>query len=160
MTNESYWNSMEEAYDSVSIYDGLDVFLSDYSKQPLWVGDLLATHWILSEVSNGGLMQFFLNSTGVLAPEAKVGFQRMGLPDIAAIIVEAMAYFGSAYPRDSNVRNEFLANQAGYGADDEDWKPFEASPFAELEEQLYRLGGDDLGKIYDVMDAYAATHAA
>ncbi|WP_369973953.1 DUF4375 domain-containing protein [Polaromonas sp. SP1] len=30
---------------------------------------LFAVHWCQSEICNGGFMQFFANSTGVLAPE-------------------------------------------------------------------------------------------
>ena len=75
MTDEEfYWTCIEEAFDKVDIYGGGEVFLAGFRQYPDWIGELLATHWLLSEFDNGGLMQFFLNSTGVLAPEAIAGF--------------------------------------------------------------------------------------
>jgi hypothetical protein len=55
------WAVIEPAYNAVSFYDGLDVFAASMS--PLTPGQraLLALHWCVAEVSNGGFDQFFLN---------------------------------------------------------------------------------------------------
>ncbi|WP_164468170.1 DMP19 family protein [Caulobacter vibrioides] len=49
------------------------MFLAGFSAVPTPSKHLLATHWLQSEVHNGGFSQFFSNSTGVLAPEAVAG---------------------------------------------------------------------------------------
>jgi hypothetical protein len=50
---------------------------------------LYAAHWCISNVDNGGLLQFFWNSTGILAPEAREGFTIAGLKDLARVLEEA-----------------------------------------------------------------------
>lgn len=155
-----YWDHIRQAYEEVSIYDGADDFVAAFQQLPDYVGDLLAAHWILSEVSNGGLLQFFLNPTGVLAPEAVQGFERMGLPEVARLVRDAMVYFGPTYPREMEEREVFFARQHGQRPDDEDWQPFAHRPFESIENTLYEIGAHDLGKIYDVMDLYAARNAA
>jgi len=155
-----YWNHVKDAYEQVSIYDGADVFLRAFRKLPEHVGDLLAAHWTLSEVANGGFLQFFLNSTGVLAPEAARAFERMGLREVAQLVHQAMAYFGQTYPREMKERGQFLAQQSGHAPDDEDWEPFDQQPFEDIERRLYELGASNLDKIYDVMDSYAKQNAA
>src|SRR5207237_7122921 len=100
----SYWDHIKQPFKAVSIYDGADVFLREFSRLPIHVGDLLATHWTLSEISNGGLHQFFLNPTGVLAPEAAQGLDRMGLTDVAVLLRRAMARFDETYPRKQGER--------------------------------------------------------
>jgi hypothetical protein len=154
-----YWNHVKEAYEEVSIYNGAEVFLRAFRKLPEYIGDLLAAHWILSEVANGGFLQFFLNSTGVLAPEAARAFERMGVPDVAQLVRQAMAYFGQAYPREMKERGRFLAQQSGHAPDDRDWEPFDHQPFEDIERRLYELCDSNLNKIYDVMDSYARQSA-
>jgi hypothetical protein len=150
-----YWSHIRQAYEDVSIYDGAEVFLPAFRELPPHVGDLLAAHWILSEVANGGLLQFFLNPTGVLAPEAAQGFDRMGLSEVAELVRKAMAYFGATYPREMEEREAFFAQQHGHSPDDEDWQPFKHHPFEDVERTLYELGAPDLSKVYDQMDLYA-----
>jgi len=147
MSEKSYWNHIKEAGVKVSIYDGVEVFKAGFGEYPSWVGDLLAVHWILSEVSNGGLKQFFWNSTGILAPEAVEGFSQMGLPEVAKVVKEAMAFFGAEYPRDKNRRRELLGDCEG-------------SPFVAMEERLYALSDDGFEKFYETMDDYAKKNAA
>lgn len=143
----SYWDHIESAYQKTSIHDGGIIFSTEFARLPAPVGDLLAAHWTLSEISNGGLHQFFLNPTGVLAPEAAQGFERMGLSPIAELIREAMAQFGRTYPREQEHREPFLAAH-----------PPEV--FAPLERRLYEIGSPNLGHIYDLMDAYAERNLA
>lgn len=50
------------------------------------------------EINNGGLAQFFANSSGDDWPEAVAGFQAMGMKGRLAILKEAVAMFGSAGP--------------------------------------------------------------
>ena len=142
----SYWDHIKQSFKAVSIYDGTDVFVGEFRRLPIHIGDLLATHWTLSEISNGGLHQFFLNPTGVLAPEAAEGFDRMGLTDVAALLRSAMVRFGETYPREQEERESFLKSHG-------------PEVFEPLERKLYEVGASDLGRIYDVMDEYATRNA-
>jgi hypothetical protein len=143
----SYWEHIKEAYKKTNIYDGGGLFRYDFERLPADIGDLLAAHWTLSEISNGGLHQFFANPTGVLAPEAVRGFERMGLPAVAVLIREAMAHFGSSYPREWRRRESFLDSHG-------------PEIFEPIERQLYTIGSPNLDRIYDVMDEYATRNAA
>jgi hypothetical protein len=126
----SYWSVVDPVWDTISIYDGPDVFLRQFRAVPAVAGNLFAAHWCLSEVCNGGLYQFFTNSTGVLAPEALVGFRAIGLHEWADILAEAMRYFGEPYPRERADRQELLARCPGRRR--QEWDPFFA-----LDERFY-----------------------
>ena len=114
---EIYWSVIEPIWDSISIYDGPEVFLLQFGKVSSEVGNLFASHWCQSEVCNGGFDQFFYNSTGVLAPEAAKGFQAIGLCDLAELVRKAMSIFGDPYPRDRGVRCDLLERVAGVGGE-------------------------------------------
>jgi hypothetical protein len=104
----TYWQVVEPYWDDVSIYDGPEIFLRDFARVPRENGNLLATHWLCSEVHNGGFDQFFSNSTGVLAPEALEGFRTLGLDDAVLAVTRAMSVFGDPYPRDQDEREAVL----------------------------------------------------
>ncbi|WP_164512740.1 DMP19 family protein [Caulobacter vibrioides] len=113
-----YWALVDPYWDAVSIYDGPEVFLAGFSAVPTPSKHLLATHWLQSEVHNGGFSQFFSNSTGVLAPEAVAGFRAIGMPRSADLVEEAMAWLGPSYPRDRDERNDALdAFEEAHGVD-------------------------------------------
>ena len=105
---ERYWQAIEPICDDIIVYDGEDVFLSSWSRVRSELALLYAAHFCQSEVCNGGLSQFFSNSTGVLAPEAISGFRAIGLPDLAAVVEQAAAFFEAPYPRNRNTRVKAL----------------------------------------------------
>ena len=80
---ENYWEYIATAYKEVSIHKGPARFAADLRRFSLDIGDLLAVHWFLSEMSNGGISQFFANPTAVVAERAVVGFSNLGLPKAA-----------------------------------------------------------------------------
>jgi hypothetical protein len=127
---ELYWSVVEPFWHAVSIYDGPNDFAQQFQTLPSVAGHLFAAHWCQSEVCNGGLYQFFTNPTGVLAPEALAGFQAIGLSEWAAVLTEAMRFFGEPYPRDQADRLEFLTGHPGKSR--EEWDPFYA-----LDERFY-----------------------
>lgn len=86
------------------------------------IGHLYAAHWCQSEVRNGGLHQFFSNTTGLLAPEAMDGFRAIGAEDWGKILAQAMTHFGATYPRDRYDREEFLPMRQRCPR--EEWDPF------------------------------------
>lgn len=105
-----YWEVIKPIWDDVSIYDGSDVFLNQFEQLTEKQQVLFCTHWVASEVWNGGIEQFFSNSTGVLAPEAVTGFNKLGMPKAAEALAQGMAWFGSPYPRQRDVRTIKLDN--------------------------------------------------
>lgn len=108
MTCASYWAALEPYFERVDIYSGTGAFLRDFKKLAEPIGHLLAGHWCQSEASNGGLIQFFGNPTGVLAPEAKAGFVAVGADDLAEALGSSMRFFGARYLRDHDSRIEKL----------------------------------------------------
>lgn len=122
-------------------------------KAPLAVQHLYSAHWCQSEVCNGGLHQFFSNSTGILAPEAVIGFAAMGMPKLAVCVQQAMQFFGDSYPRDYDLRNEAL--EAYSLAHPDEWNPFVAD-----DELFYGLLEIEAGGWEQAADTYAAQHAS
>jgi hypothetical protein len=145
---EAYWQAIEPIWDVISIYDGPDVFLAQFRSVIPQLGHLFAAHWCQSEVCNGGFHQFFWNSTGVLAPEAVNGFIALGLPDCAAIIKDAMAFFGPNYPREQSKRIEVL-NQLSQGGFAEEYL------FKELDDRFFVALGERSERFCGLADDYA-----
>jgi Domain of unknown function (DUF4375) len=117
---------------AISIYEGPDTFLLEYEDAPEIERVLLSAYWLQAEVLNGGLAQFFSNDTGVLAPEAVEACRTLGLVELAAKVLEAMAWFGESYPRVREIRQEALmafANSHTEGV----------TPFDELDEVVAGL---------------------
>jgi len=146
---EEYWKFIEPIWDKVSIYDGADAFLAQFQKLTPEQGHIFAAHWCQSEVCNGGLHQFFWNSTGVLAPEAVAGFRAIGLENCARILEEAMRFFGENYPRQQETRTEILDQIQGETREERD-------PFFHMDESFY----DDLDystdRFLNAADEYSA----
>jgi hypothetical protein len=90
---------------------------------------MFAAYWCQAEVLNGGLLQFYSNSTGVLAPEAVAAFDDLGLPVLAGLLRESNAWFGETYPRDRDSRERRLEEYALA-------RPGEPDPFVALEGQV------------------------
>lgn len=147
MTQDDWWSLIKADCDRVSIYDGPDRFLADTKDMPDWRVHLLAVHWCDAEVCNGGFHQFFLNDTGVLAPEALSGYEAIGRPDLADLLRQAMFRLRGDYPRDRTVRHRAL--EGGL---------FRKVPgFNDLDDRYYELiGASDLS---DALNAYATRNA-
>lgn len=125
-----YWSLIEPVWKLINIYRSTNEFLRQFRSVPPVVGHLFAAHWCQSKIRNGGLHQFFTNSTGVLAPEAFEGFRAIGLTEWAEILADAMGFFGDSYPRDRVERRKMLDEQSGH--EREEWDPFGA-----LDEQFF-----------------------
>lgn len=128
---ESYWDHIAAAYRDISIYDGPQVLAEGLKRFPSYVGDLFAAHWFLSEMSNGGISQFFANPTAVVAEHAVQAFLNFGLHEVAEALRKSIA----KAQRSSDIPPPAL--------------------FRDEERLIYTVGGDDLGRIYERMDAYA-----
>lgn len=60
------------------------------------------------EMLNGGVHQFFLNSSGALAPEVANALREAGLPKHAAAVEQGIAMFAAPYPADRKVRGRYF----------------------------------------------------
>jgi hypothetical protein len=109
---DSYWPLVEPMFDAVSI-DDLASFERTKGNVPRSSLVLFAAHFCLSEVWNGGLMQFFWNSTGILAPEAIEGFQVIGMPKLANRLAAAASPLGEVFPRDRQARWDAMLVNSG-----------------------------------------------
>ena len=100
-----------------------------------------------SEVCNGGFHQFFFNPSGAIAPEAVEGFLAIGMPETAAIVQEANAFFGKRFPRSRTERHRRLPRVPDRPR--EEWDPFFA-----LDERFYAVIRTENGGFDVAADAY------
>ena len=149
----AYWHWVEPVWDTISIYDGAEVFLEGFATAADPSRTLFAAHWCQSEVRNGGFEQFFANSTGVLAPEAVTAFTRLGLVEAAAAVSEAMARLGDPYPREQTAREEAMDRLYASLDDDDD----AYSAFDDLDGRFYAEVGTDAARFRAAADAFAAS---
>jgi Domain of unknown function (DUF4375) len=146
----SYWSLIEPVWLPLnrSWDHGAEQFIKQFHAAPAKTGNLYAAHWCQSEVFNGGLFQFFYNTTGLLAPEASRGFQAIGLQEWSAVLTEAMSFFGASYPRERMVRLDPLLE--GKHRNGEEW-----NPFRELDGRFNDWLGDDFERWEREANRYA-----
>jgi hypothetical protein len=117
----------------VSIYDGPDTFLGQFNSLPIQHRVLFATWWADEEICNGGFLQLFENSTGVLAPDAVSGFRVLDLGDLADVVETAIRSFPAPYPRDRAARRAILSERgATYGKTKNPFEPLDELYFSKL----------------------------
>ena len=140
---DPHWISLNESWD-----EGPDTFLRALHSAPKKVQHLYAAHWCQSEVDNGGFLQFFYNSTGLLAPESALGFAEVGATALAETVVAATKYFGDAYPRDRDERVAMIPER--------DWRRrTEWDPFRDFDEAFFAWSESDLSRWPRMADQYA-----
>jgi len=145
---ESYWKYVEPIWDAVSIYDGEKIFLEQFSKLTEKEKTLFSSHWAQSEIMNGGLGQFFSNSTGILAPESVSGFLALGMPKSAKALKEAMLFFGNPYPRNRSIREGKLEEFFDTHGED-------AVPLEEQEDVIAEAIEEENGGFENAANSYA-----
>jgi hypothetical protein len=104
----AYPRFYEPFYEQFNFYDGREEWLRSIEKIPEKAVNLFSIHWLHLEVYNGGFWQYFFNSTGTSAPEACRGFAAIGMPEVAAVVSEAMRKLGSVYPTTVDARREIV----------------------------------------------------
>jgi hypothetical protein len=71
----------------------------------------IAVDWLSKEVYNGGIDQFFRNDTGVLAHEARDGFQMLGCQRFVELLDKVFALFpGGRVPKSREQRQATVAD--------------------------------------------------
>jgi hypothetical protein len=162
-----YWDAVEPIWDVINIYEGADIFLASFAKVPRPVGIVYAAHFCLSEVHNGGFLQFFKNSTGVLAPEALEGFRAIAMPQLASVVNEAMNVLGPEYPRDRDARCEAILSASPLSGEEIEKAFKEAKklylayakvaaplPWDSLSEQVWQLAATENGDFGNAATKY------
>ena len=104
-----YWDQIEEAFEDVDIYESYEVFEQGASRYPEWKIDIFSRPLDDERDCQWRAAPVFENSTGIFAPEAVLGFQRIGKPELAAALLKAMSLLGEPYPRERKERTERLA---------------------------------------------------
>lgn len=146
------WRLIEPFLDAVEIHDGPARFLNDLAPLPTAAQHLFAIRWCDHEICNGGLHQFFSNSTGVLAPEAVAGYCAVGLLDCANLVQAAVDQFRPSYPRERSERQKILQTLRRPGKTRDEW-----DPFGDLDRQYY--AAKDRADFESVLDRFAAQNA-
>ena len=144
---EPVWATLNESWDS-----GPKPFLELLNSLPRKIRYLYAGHWCQSEVCNGGLEQFFSNSSGILAPEARDAFHDMKLAEWSDTLHHALAFFGPDYPRD---RDERVAMISGWPRRNRE----HSDPFYDLDEQFYGWLHAESDRWERAADHYALSNA-
>jgi hypothetical protein len=75
--------------------------------------EVIALYVLVSEVSNGGLDQYFYNSSGDTAPFALSALERLGMSQTRSLLASALKYFGPTYPVDGELRSRQLEQIEG-----------------------------------------------
>ena len=119
----------------IEFYDGRAHWAASIQGVPLPAIHLFCVHWLDAEVGNGGFRQFFDNSTGVIAPEARDGFAAIGMPDVADLVSAAMRRLGEPFPFEREARQAILGDWTQDAASGKDGRP----DFDDLDTAYYRL---------------------
>ena len=109
----TYWESAKPLFDKVEIGGKERAFKASIKSIPRPLTIVWAAHFCLSEVHNGGLVQFVWNSTGMIAPEAIDGFEAVGMSALAAAVKSAASVLGTRYPRVRDDRWDALLAAGG-----------------------------------------------
>ena len=144
------WPISDVPSQSISIYEGPEAFLRDYAAASPIQRTVFAAYWLQGEVLNGGLGQFYGNSTGVLAPEAVEACRVLNMPRLAAKLNDSMNWFGSPYPRDREARVTQLETATESGQD----------PFEKLDEEVAALIYDEGEGLEALAVAYVKAHSS
>jgi hypothetical protein len=122
---DDYFAVIEPVFRAVSIYDGPERYEEDLAIFSTEQRLVLAYHWYLSEVNNGGHDQFYYNSTGIVWADALKAFSEIGHPEVAAIIDASVRRLGGNPSFDTEKRQEQLEKMR--------------SDFEDLDLELFRL---------------------
>lgn len=140
------WDLILPFWYNVSIYDGLEVYNKDLSELTIAQRRFIALFWYDSEVCNGGHIQFFYNSTGIVWKDALDGMRMIGDDLDADNFQKAIDMFGGSIPYDQGERNKAL----DILCEKSDFDDFE-----EIDNDYY--GGDRFDKL---MKEYILKHPA
>lgn len=103
---DDYFVVIEPVFLAVSIYDGPETYENDLARFSREQRHVLACHWYLSEVNNGGHDQFYDNSNRIVWTDAKGGFDAIRASAVAEIIAESAQRLGGTPSLDREERQQ------------------------------------------------------
>lgn len=154
MDGEYYAKYLCNQPELIEFHEGYRRYRDDYKRAPEAYRVLFCGYWCQYEINNGGFKQFFWNSTGVIAPEAVLAFQTVGLPELAAVVRDAMIIFGSAFPRNRQTRIKFIDERYPKGIK----IPEGEGSFDLFDSRFYDLEQTKAGNWDKAADAYLRKH--
>jgi len=105
-----YWGILEPYAEEVEIYGSVTDYLNQLSLLPGEVQNLFVLHVFIGEELNGGLIQFFWNSSGIVAPETLAALAALGQVKAKELLHVGMSFLGTTYPRERHIRIDMLRN--------------------------------------------------
>jgi len=150
MDGEFYEKYLRDQPALIDFYLGYERFRGDCESAPEAYRNLFCGYWCKYEVDNGGLKQFFWNSTGIIAPEAVSAFKAAGLPKLAAVVRDSIAVFGPEFPRDRQARIKFIDERYPKGTK----IPAGEGLFDRFDARFYDLAQAEAGGWDSAADAY------
>jgi hypothetical protein len=107
--DDDYFVVIEPVFLSVSIYDGPVRYEEDLARFSNEQRLILACHWYLSEVNNGGHDQFYYNSTGIVWKDTLKAFAAISAGEAVAIVEESIRRLGATQAlTEKKGRNRFI----------------------------------------------------
>jgi hypothetical protein len=103
---DDYFVVIEPVFLAVSVYDGPVRYEEDLARFSNEQRLMLACHWYLSEVNNGGHDQFYYNSTGIVWKDTLKAFAAIEAAEAVAIVKESIRRLGGNPSLDREERQE------------------------------------------------------
>jgi hypothetical protein len=115
---DNYQDRIEPYLHKIVIWQGEKEYRSSLASVPRDLALLTAAHWCYFEIGNGGILQLFLNSAGMVVPEGIEGFRALGMPRTAEFVEQAANLLGTPYPHDRAQRNAALLRATNTSPED------------------------------------------
>jgi len=108
-----YWPFTESYTESISFYDSVELYKFQFEFADSIEAKMFVLYWFQAEVLNGGLVQFFDNSTGLIAPEVVDALRSVGLNKLSEKLGSAIQLFGNTYELNRVKRKKILSRIEG-----------------------------------------------
>jgi hypothetical protein len=109
----SYWDVLKPQFEAINIYKNAETLAASIADTPRYIVLLYAAHMCQSEVHNGGFLQLFWNSTGIIVPDAIEAYKTIGMPILASLLEQAVQPLGLPYPIEREDRLDALLQASG-----------------------------------------------
>jgi hypothetical protein len=165
---DSYWDLLGPHSEAIDIYKDRETLVASIANIPRHIVLLYAAHMCQSEVHNGGFLQLFWNSTGIIVPEAIEAYKTIGMPTLASLIQQAAQPLGSPYPLERDDRWDALIQastlseaelESLFKTEDNLYRAFvkatESLPFDSLDRQFWDAAKTENGGFDTAATRYA-----
>jgi hypothetical protein len=110
---DPYWDLLGPHFEAIDIYKDRETLAASIANIPRHIVLLYAAHMCQSEVHNGGFLQLFWNSTGIIVPFGIEAYKTIGMPTLASLLEQAAQPLGSPYPLERDDRWDALLGASG-----------------------------------------------